>query len=228
MRTSHLTVGLVCLLAAVSGVASLIADPGPIARSAAAMIALGLAIGALVSLSGIVLARAPWGLVSATLVVVAAMAAAAVGESALIWPTVALGATALVGLHGPWLALWLRKGKLVEAPGPVPIALTSIGAVAYFVVGVCAWQGASLSHWIAATSATLAAVLFGRGNRIGLWSLRTVVPALVMWAAFATTIPGAVVLALAGVTTAIAAWLPAARRTTTVITPPLPEPVWRS
>ena len=228
MRTSHLIVGTIYLLAAISGVASLLSEPGPISDDAVVMIAIGLAVATLVSLAGILLARAPWGRTGAALVVVISMVLSAIGETPMMWVTVVLGMAALVGLYGPWLGLWLRKGKVVDAPGPIPVALTSIGAVAFLAVGLAAWDGISAAHWVAAGAATLGAVLFGRGNRLGLWLLRTAVPALAAWAALSTPAPGSILLAIAGVLVGVAAWLPAARRTTTVITPPLPAPVRRA
>lgn len=228
MRASHLIVGMIYLLAAVSGVASLLFEPGPIADDAVVMIAIGLAVATLVSLAGILLARAPWGRTGAGLVVVMSMVLSAIGETPMMWVTVGLGMAALVGLYGPWLGLWLRKGKVVDAPGPIPVALTSIAAVAFLAVGLASWEGISAAHWLTASVATLGAVLFGRGNRLGLWLLRTAVPALAVWAALSTPAPGSVLLAIAGVLVGVAAWLPAARRTTTVITPPLPAPVRRA
>lgn len=228
MRAPHLIVGVLTLATAVTGIVALVVDPGPFADDSSTMIAVGLAIGAIVSLAGLLLARAPWGRFGATAVVLVAMFLSALGGTGMVWVTVALGAAALVGLYGPWLGLWLRKGRVVDAPGPIPITLTSVGALAFFVIGIAAWEGTDAAHWAAAATATIAAVLYGRGNRLGLWLLRTAVPVLAMWAAVSTPLPAAMLLVAGGILVGIAAWLPAARRTTTVITPPLPEPVRRT
>ncbi|MCL1601809.1 MAG: hypothetical protein M3112_09800, partial [Actinomycetia bacterium] len=85
-----------------------IVDSGSIARSSAAMIVLGLMGLALAGLSGLILVRAPWArwLLSATVAVSAVLASS--NPSVLLWPAVALGALAIIGLNGPWLTLWVR------------------------------------------------------------------------------------------------------------------------
>ena len=80
-----------------------VVDSGSIAQSSATMIVLGLIELALAGLAGLMLVRAPWArwLLSATLVVSAVLASSS--PSALLWPALVLGASAIVGLIGPWL-----------------------------------------------------------------------------------------------------------------------------
>ncbi len=214
------------LPSAVTAIALLVA-PDPFDTGAAALIAIGLMIAVVSALSGLLLARAPWGqwgLVAATIV---AMGIASLLGGFAMWATLILGAIALVGLLGPWLRLWVRHQTLAEAPGPVPIALISVGAVATLYIGLCASRGAHWSHAVAALVTVAASVLYGRGNRIGIYLFRIAVPVAAAVAAANTETVGAIALLVAGVAIGVAAWLPAASRTTTVITPPLPAPIDR-
>jgi hypothetical protein len=70
-------------------------------------------------------------------------------------------------------------------------------------------------------------ILYGRGNRIGIWTLRTATPVTAVVAGLATTGAPGLAIASAGLAIGVAAWTPAARHTTTVIAPVLPQPIDR-
>ncbi len=206
---------------------SLVADPEPIDPGAAAMIAFGLMVAAVTCLSGLLLARAPWGRWGLAAVVVLAMGLASVSNSWLVWLAYAVGAGALVGLLGPWLRLWTRHRPAVESPGPVSVSLMAVAASAPLVIGLTAAAGIHWSHWLLMIVAVISSVTYAQGTRIGLWGLRVAVPIIGAYACGNTNGWGALVLAGAVAVVTVLAWLPAALRTTTVITPPLPSPVPR-
>ena len=227
MRTVAITIGAIAILAVAAAAIALVADPEPIDAGAAAMIALGLMTSGLTALSGLLLARAPWGRWGMAALVVLAMGLATVSDSAVTWIALALGAGALVGLLGPWLRLWTRHRPAVEAPGPVPITLMALAPTAPLVVGLTAVEGISWAHWLVVLVAATGSILYAQGARAGLWLLRVGVPIAGVLAIRETGGWGFFALAVATTTVTVLAWLPAATRTTTVITPPLPNPVPR-
>ena len=227
MRSAHIAIGAVSIVPSGACAVALLLFPDPFDTGSAALIAVGLMIATVTALSGLLLARAPWGQWGLIATTIIAMATASVLGGAAMWVTLIAGAVALVGLLGPWLRLWVRHQTLAESPGPIPITLTSVGAVATLYVGFCAAQGAHWSHVLVAAITVVGSVLYGRGNRIGIMVLRIAVPITAAFAAANTEPLGAVALLLGGVTIGVLAWLPAASRTTKVITPPLPTPVDR-
>lgn len=228
MHRPQLVIGPTALAAVLSGALAVVADPGPIEPSSSLLIAFGLVVAGVTAMSGLMLARAPWGRWSLAGIVTAAMAISAVGETALTWSTLILGGLALVGLLGPWLTLWTRHHRLTDAPGPVVVALEAIAAGAPLFVGLATVRsGASWYHWALTLLTMAASVLYGRGTVAGRWLLRTAVPATAIAVGWATGAIAGSALALAGATIGIVAWTPASRRATTVIAPVLPTPVAR-
>ncbi len=228
MARSHLIIGTLALIAVVVGALAVAADPDPITDSAVAMLTTGLLVCSLVGLAGLLLARAPWGRVVLIGTVVLAMATASVGGSPLTWAAYVLGGVALVGLLGPWLMLWIRHHRLTDAPGPTPVALIAVAAAAPLFLGlVLMTTGVAWYHWTLAVVTMAGSILYGRGNRIGIWTLRTATPIMAAAAGLGTGGVAGLVIALAGVAIGVAAWTRAARRTTTVIAPVLPRPIDR-
>lgn len=228
MQRPHLIIGPAALLAIVLGATALLADPGPVPTSSAALIAAGLVVAGVTALAGLLLARAPWGRWALTGLVVGAMGLASVGSTWLTWATYGVGAMALVGLVGPWLALWTRHGRLAEAPGPVVVGLQSVAAGTPLAIGLATIDsGARWYHWVLVVVTMAASILYGRGNAVGRWSYRTVVPLFALAVGVATGGVGGIVIAAAGIAIGVLAWTPAARRATAVIAPVLPTPVAR-
>lgn len=209
---------------AVSSIA-LAVDPDPIDTVAASLIAVGLMIAGTATLAGLALARAPWGRWGLAGTVVTALVVGSVSSSMLMWIAYGLGAAALFGLFGPWLRLWTRHHRVTDAPGPVPVSLMSVAAIAALFVGLCAIDFADWTHWALAAAAIGSSVAYAQGGVAGVWGFRIVVPAVGILAATHTTVPGVVPLVAGVAAVTVAGWLPLARQTTTVITPPLPPPV---
>lgn len=227
MRTVAITIGVIAILSVTAGSLALVIDPEPIASSAATMIAFGSMTAGLTVLSGLLLARAPWGRWGLTVVVALTMTIASISSSPLAWVCFALGAVALVGLFGPWLRLWTRHRPAAESPGPVPIMLMAAAPAAPLAVGLTAAAGVSWAHWLLVVVVAVASILYGQGAAAGLWGLRVAVPVAGTVAVLTTDGWGAVVLGGLVISLSVLAWTPAATRTTTVITPPLPAPMPR-
>lgn len=233
----HIVIGTLSFVSVVAGTAAFVADPSPIARSASWLIAVGLVTIATTALSGLLLARAPWGRWVLAATVVASMVAASLGSTegstdssafpVLVWVTYAIGAVALVGLFGPWLTLWTRHHTLAEAPGPVVIALLVVAPAAALYVGIAASAGAHWTHWLLFVIAAVGSVLYGRGTPGGLWMLRVGVPIAAIMAITQTDLAGSLMISVGAGLVAALAWSPAARKTTRVIVPPLPSPTPR-
>jgi hypothetical protein len=229
----HIAIGSLSIVAVVAGTAAFLADPTPIAASASWLIAIGLLTIATTSLSGLLLARAPWGRWALAGTVAASMVAASIGTDGatgflvLVWVTYVFGAVSLVGLLGPWLTLWTRHHTLAEAPGPVVIALMAVAPGAALFVGIAASAGARWTHWLLFIVAAVGSVLYGRGTPAALWILRLGVPLAAVIAIPQTAVGGAVMIGIGAIGVSALAWSPAARKTTRIIVPPLPAPVSR-
>lgn len=228
MHNLHITIGVTSIVAIALSALTLLLDPGPIDDNAAALIATGLVVAGLSTLSGLTLARAPWGRWGLAATVVLGMGVSSVSSSQLVWVVYVTGAVALVGLFGPWLRLWTRHHRIPDGPGSVPVALISVAAVATLYIGLCAFERADWTHWVLAGTAVGSSVLFAQGAAVGLWGLRLAVGLAGALASAHSLGPGVVPLMIGILTVTVLAWLPAAKRTTTVITAPVPPPTKRT
>ena len=188
---------------------------------------MGIIVVGVTALVGMVLARAPWGRWTLLASVIVSLALASVPGSVAFWVALVLGALATVGLLGPWLTLWVRHERAVDAPGPVVVALIAVAPVSPLFVGLTALRGLRLAHIVFILVAVIASWAYGRGLPGGIWALRVAVPVAGVAAIAATLGLGQAVLGIAVVAVTIGSWLPHAKRATAVITPPLPEPVKR-
>lgn len=217
--SAFLAIAVFCLL--------FVVDSGSIAQSSATMIVLGLIELALAGLAGLVLVRAPWArwLLSVTLVVSAVLASSS--PSAFLWPALVLGASAIVGLIGPWLTLWVRQQPVADRLGVVPAALIATAGVAPIYVGLASYTGVEAVHWLLVLVTMVSSWAYGRGLWIGIWGFRVVVPVAGLVAALRTIEPGSIAIALGALIVAIMGWSEQASKVTAVITPPLREPLSR-
>lgn len=227
MRRTHLVVGGTAMLAIVAAVAALLVDPGYFAPSAAALAGTGFVIVGLTGLGGVLLARSPWGRWTLLGGVVAALIAITGSDGFLVWLSMVVGGLAIIGLLGPWLRLWIRHRPVADPLGPVPLSLMAIAPGAALFVGVVGYAGVGVLDWLVVVVATAGSVLYGRGATPGLWMLRLAVPASGLILAFTAGDIASWVVLVASACVGALAWTPAATKTTTVITPPLPPPVER-
>lgn len=227
MNRLPIAIGSSAFLAVTLGAAAFLVDSGPIAQSSAAMILFGLLGVALGGLSGLLLVRAPWARWLLGVAVLFAMLLASIGGSGLLWIVVGVGATAIIGLGGPWLTLWVRQQPVTDQLGTVPVSLIASGAVAPVLVGFASYQGVGLSQWALVMSTIASAWAYGRGLPFGIWGFRAVTPIFGLVAVSRTGRLGSIAIAVGTLLLVAMAWSSLAKRVTAVITPPLPSPVSR-
>ncbi len=229
MGRHDIVIGSIAVGASAIGAVAFLADPGDVPTASALLIASGLLVLTLAGLAGLLLARAPWGRWVLLATTVGSMVLGSVGTSPLTWATVAIGGVALVGLLGPWLRLWIRHGRVADAPNAVVISLLAAGPVAPLYVGVCCWSTpAQWPQWTAAFVTLVSSATYGRGMPVGVWLLRLLVPVVGIVAALTTGGAGGAMIAVGAIGIGALAWTPQARRATRVVAPVLPEPVRRS
>jgi hypothetical protein len=223
-----IVIGSIAVGASATGAVAFLSDPSGVPTSSALLIATGMLVVTLAGLSGLLLARAPWGRWTLVATTVGSMALASVGSTPLTWVVLAVGAIALVGLLGPWLRLWTRHARVADAPNAVVIALLAAGPVAPLYVGVCTWATpARWPQWTAALATLVSAAIYGRGVVAGIWLLRLGVPIVGAIAALATGGAGGAAIGIGAAAVAVLAWSPRARKATRVLAPVLPDPVRR-
>ena len=227
MARFPILVGIVAAASAVMGAAALAANPGSFDPGATMVVLAGMAVAAVTAFVGLVLVRAPWGRWSLLGTVIVGLLLASLAGGWLFWLDLPLAAVATVGITGPWLLLWVRHAPVADAPNPCVIILISTGIVTPLFVGFTALGGLSPVHVVLIVVTMVSSWAYGRGVRLGIWGLRLAVPIAGIVATAATVWPGTLPLGAAVLATTIVAWLPDARRATTVITPPLPAPVVR-
>ena len=220
-------IGIAALVAVAMNAAAFISDSGLVAQSSAVMILVGLMEVLLGGLAGLLLVRAPWSRWLLGTAVVASAFLASFGDSALFWFGIVVAAIAIIGLSGPWLTLWVRRQRVAEQLGAIPVALIASAGVAPIVVGLAAYEGVVAVHWMLVLLIIVSAWAYGRGLFFGIWGFRFVVPLLGLFAAAQTNRPGSAIIAIGSLTVSAMAWSPQAGQVTAVITPPLRAPVPR-
>lgn len=204
-------------------------SPEPIAPTSAAAVAVGVVAFTAISVSGLLLVRAPWArrLGIATLSS-AAIIGAATAFSPTAWVALASTLAAVGALSGPWLRVWLRRRPSVDGPGPEATGL-ALGAVAVVpLVGLAAPDGLSVALLVLAVIGGGLAWGYARARTWALWGLRLVLPAAAIAAAITAPPAGAVaVIAVVGTLTFIS-WTGPASAAIRGPTPPLPAPRPRS
>jgi len=227
MSRLPIAIGASAFTAVALGASAFVIDSGPVARSSAIVILLGLLGSTLAGLAGLLLVRAPWGRWLLGVAVVSAVVGASVGGSILFWITLVMGSVAIVGLAGPWLTLWIRRQPVAEELGVVPVLLLASAGFTPIFVGFAAYEGVGPSHWALIGVVATSAWAYGRGLPLGIWGFRFVTPILGLTAAFQTNTPGNIAIACGALSITAIAWSPQAKQVTAVITPPLPAPAPR-
>ena len=229
MGRQDIVIGSIAVGASAIGTVAFLTDPGDVPTASALLIASGLLILTLAGLAGLLLARAPWGRWVLLGTTVVSMVLGSMGTTPLTWATLTVGGAAVVGLLGPWLRLWIRHGRVADAPNAVVISLLAAGPLAPIYVGVCNWSTpARWPQWTAAFVTLVSSAVYGRGMPVGVWLLRLLVPIVGILAALTTGGAGGAFIALGAMAIGALAWSPRARRATRVLAPVLPEPVRRS
>jgi len=185
----------------------LINAAAPFDGGSGALLGVSLVVAAAVATLGLVVARGRWARRMA-LGLLAVQAGLAVAMDLAGWGILALAATAasIVLVAGPWLDRFLRRLPPAE---PIPPAAMALGLGLVVVPGILAVTspgGVEEVHWAAALFSLVTAWAFARALRVGLWSARVVVPLLLIAAAAASTLVGALVAVAMAVSAAALAW----------------------
>lgn len=178
-------------------------SPAPFAPGAAAVLALGIAIFAVVAAAGLLLSRGRWAPRLAIIITVAEISLAVVIEEFTVWAVVGIiGAVlSLIGLLGPWLKGWIRERPSAEGPGPKAMGV-AFGALALVpAVALSSPAGLDPAHGILGGAGLLLAWGYTRAQLWALWGIRLVLPILALPALYVSPWPGKILLAaIVGVT----------------------------
>jgi hypothetical protein len=220
----HLIAALVFLSAAVWSLHLAVA-PDPFAPSSAAVIAIGLVILALISLTGLLLVRARWAKYLATALVASTAILAIVLEPGPWYVAgLVLSALTIAGLAGPWLDGWVRRFPSADGPGPraVLLVLLTLGLVP--AVGIASPAGLEVPHGVLGGAGVLFAWAYTRTQVWSLWAMRLALPVLAVGAVLVSPWGGRVLLiALVGAVVALA-WSNEAARAVQPLLDRLPGP----
>ncbi|HSF85055.1 MAG TPA: hypothetical protein VLG28_05240 [Acidimicrobiia bacterium] len=182
--------------------------PDPFAPSSAAVIALGAVLGTIITVVGLVLVRGRWARQLGMVLAGGLIAVAAVADDFDAWAvlTVLLGLASLGVLAGRWLDGWIRGRPSATGPPPqsVLLLLGLLGLVP--LVGLASPSGLETAHGMLGAGGILLAWGFGQAQVWALWAMRLVLPVLVIFAALATPIAGAVALLAYGAALTWLSW----------------------
>lgn len=206
MTAPRLIAGLVAA-SGLSWAVALLIDPEPFAPSSAAAIAVGLVTYTVVAVAGILLVHAPW---SRGLGLGVAVAGPLLGIATGFGTAAVLGlvfsGSAIVGLTGPWLRVWLRRRPAAGAPPAEAAALALMSITLVPMLGVANHEGLSPSQGLLALAGLVSTWGYARGHLWGLWGLRLVVPTLAVPATLMTPLPGTVLVAAVATSVSVLAW----------------------
>lgn len=205
--------------------AVLVFDSEPFSPGSALLITLGLLAYTVIALVGILLVRAPWARWLALATTLGALVIAAVVgfDSALAVASAVLSLTAVAGISGPWLTLWLRR-RPGTGPEPRAVALPLLAVGAAPIVGFASWSGLDIAAVVVAVLGPLGGWAYARALRWGLWALRLGYPFAAVVAAIQLDLAGATLLVLQAAVVAFLAWSPEASRAQRPINARLPAP----
>lgn len=219
---------LVAALTAIAGAAAaahLAVHPEPFSGPSAAVIAVGIVIYTVISVTGIALVRGRWARRLAIIVVVADLVVVAIGElDVLAWITLAAGLASLGGLVSRWLDGWFRLRPSATGPDPIAVVLLlGLGALAP-AVGFASPAGLAAAHGVLGAAGFLLAWAYAKAQLWSLWAARLVLPIIALAAMVASPWPGAI--ALGAMTAALVrlAWSREALLAVQPIMPSLPGP----
>ena len=182
--------------------------PDPFAASSAAVIAIGAVLFTIITVVGLVLVRGRWARYLGLILGAGVIAVTAVTEEIDAWAALAVlfGIAALGTLAGRWLDGWIRGRSSATGPPPqsVVLLLGLLGLVP--LVGLASPSGLETAHGALGAAGILLAWGFGQAQTWALWAMRLVLPVLVVLAALASPLAGAVTLLVYGATLAWLAW----------------------
>ncbi len=226
MQRPPLTVAALMVLSCLGWALVLAFGSGPLAGSAAVLLAVDLLLLGTVIAVGIVLARGRWTR-WAGFVLLGGQAVLGIFYEADGWWIAAVAATAVScgGLAGPWLDGWLRRLPRADGPPP-PAVILSLGLLGLpALVAVTAPGGVTMGGWLLSGLAILGAWGYSQGWLPALWALRGGLPLLGVTAVAPLPWLEALVLGPAVAMLTALAWSPEVQRATLTTTRTAVDPV---
>lgn len=215
MQRSPVVIAATIILASVAWALALVFGSGPLAGSAAALLAADqLVVGTIVGV-GIVLSRGRWTR-RAAFVLLSCQAVLGVFLEADGWwiGAVLLTAGGIAMMSGPWLRGWLRK--LPRADGPPPKAvvmnLSLVGLPA--LVAATGFEGVPVAGWLLSGFALISGWAYSQAWLPALWAVRLLLPILGIATAATLPWPGTVLVGVAVTLLTALAWSPDVRQAT--------------
>jgi len=202
-----LVVAVALSAASLAGAIHLALDETPFDAGAAALIAAGLIVLAVVAVSGVLLARGRWSQSVAAIVAFAWISASAAGGASVAGSVaITAGAVALAAALGPWLRRWVRHRPAIQGPPPAAVAtllllLAVPAAVGATVPDTVGWPAWSIAAWAVGLAFAL-----GRAVPGALSAVRLVHAPASIAAGVASGILTAVVVGGLGIAAAVFAW----------------------
>lgn len=219
MPAAPLLVAILIALSTVLGAVSLAVSPAPFSEDAAALIAVGLVIVALVAVAGTLLARGRWSRPTSGLVATAWVAIGAIQSSRWGLAVVVTGAAALAGVAGPWLSRWLRHRPASDGPPPAAVAALLVLLATPAALGLALADGVPTGGWVLAVWSPTAALAIARALPGSLLVGRILHPAAAAACGATLPLPGLAVAAASGIAVTAAMWR---RDVAVAITPVVP------
>ncbi len=208
-------IAAVLVLTALAWALVLVFGSGPMAESAATLLAVDqLILGTVIGV-GMVLARGRWTR-RAGFVLLGGQAVLGVFFEADGWwiAAVVMTAMGIAALAGPWLNGWLRKLPRADGPPPQAVVLSLGMAGLPTLVAVTAPGGVPTGGWLLSAFALGAAWAYTQAWLPALWSARVALPVLGIGAAAALTWLGGLLLGCGVTVLTLLAWTPAVRQAT--------------
>lgn len=201
---------LIAALAAIAGAAAaahLALRPEPFSGPSAAVIAIGIVVYTVITVTGVVLVRGRWARRLAIIVVIVDLVVVAVGELDLFgWIAIVAALAALGGLVGRWLDGWFRLRPSATGPDPLAVVLLlGLGALAP-AVGFASPGRLTTAHGILGAAGVFLAWAYSKAQLWSLWAARIALPVVAVPAVVASPWPGALALAAGTATLVWVAW----------------------
>ncbi len=207
MQSSPVVIGATIVLASVAWALALVFGSGPLAASAAALLAADqLIVGTVIGV-GIVLSRGRWTGRAAFLLLVGQALLGVFLEADGWWIAgVLLTAGGIAALAGPWLRGWLRKLPRADGPPPKAVVLNLSLVSLPTLVAVTGFESVSTGGWLLSGFALISGWAYSQAWLPALWAVRVGLPVLGIAAAAALPWPGAVLIGLAVALLTALAW----------------------
>ncbi|MDH3259723.1 MAG: hypothetical protein OEM81_13065 [Acidimicrobiia bacterium] len=215
MQRAPLFVAAAIVLASAGWAFVLVFGSGPLADSAAALLAADLLILGTVIAMGVALGRGRWTRRASSILLGGQAVVGVFFEMDGWWiGAVLLTAVGIAAVAGPWLDSWLRRVPRTNGPPPTAVIM-NLGLVGLpTLVAATASGGVPVGGWMLSGFALTAAWAYSQAWLPALWAVRISLPVLGVAAAAGLAWPGALMLGLGVSALTVLAWSPDVRQAT--------------